>query len=118
MPQEVEVRYILPTIRKEFAVEFETRGISRGEVAKILGITPAAVTMYLNKKRASYVNLTGKGINDIKNSVTRILEKTSSPYEEIYRISKILTIDRTVCQIHRSFDKNVPKDCKICMQSK
>lgn len=118
MPQEVEVRYVLPTIRKEFASQLEKKGVARTEIAKILGITPAAVTMYLNKKRALHVNLTGDGKDEVKKSVTRILEETSSPYEEIYRISKILTVNRTICQIHRSFDKDVPRDCKICMQNK
>ena len=115
MPQEVEVRYILPTIRKEFALELHKRKISQKEIAKLLDLTPAAVSQYLNNKRASNIELSNH--KEIQKSIKNILENKKGPYEEMYKVSKLLIQDRTLCKIHKILDKNIPEDCKICLKN-
>ena len=83
MPQEIEVRYILPTIRKEFAFELSRKNISQKEIAKILQLTPAAVSMYLNEKRALNVSLSKKNKDEIKKSVKKILVRYEGKYLKI-----------------------------------
>ena len=52
LPQEIEVWYMLPAIRKEFALTLIRHELSQKEVAKLLGVTEAAVSQYKSEKRA------------------------------------------------------------------
>ena len=51
MPCEHAMWYVLPQIRAELARELVRSGMSQREAAEKLGITPAAVSQYLHKKR-------------------------------------------------------------------
>ncbi len=63
-------RVVLPALRKAIAVEFVQSGKKKNEVAKILGVTPAAVSQYLSGKRAR-IQLTDDEIEMVKNLVRR-----------------------------------------------
>ena len=71
-PQEIEVWYILPAIRKELALAMKLNGIKQVEIAKLLGVTKSAVTQYVNNKRANYVSFNSKIKNQINNSINLI----------------------------------------------
>ena len=65
MPQEVEVWYVLPAIRRELAKVMKTKTVQRAdedgdkkehkitqkEIAKMLGVTEPAITQYLLRKK-------------------------------------------------------------------
>ncbi len=51
MPCEIVVWYLLPVIRKELAGRLKEKGLTQNEIAKRMGVTPAAVSQYLNSKR-------------------------------------------------------------------
>ena len=55
-PQEVEVFYLLPTLRKEIAKALKTRGHDQKRIAAMLGVTDAAVSQYISGKRGSDCN--------------------------------------------------------------
>ena len=48
---EIIVQYVLPVIRAEMAVRMKEGGISQAKIARILGVTPAAVNHYVKSKR-------------------------------------------------------------------
>ena len=50
---EVIVQYVLPAIRAEMAVRMREEGISQAQIARILGVTPAAVNQYVKSKRGT-----------------------------------------------------------------
>ena len=55
IPCEVVVWYLLPTIRKGVAKELvSVHGFTQSKVAKIFGVTDAAVSQYLRNKRGDY----------------------------------------------------------------
>jgi predicted transcriptional regulator len=59
LPQEVEVWYIIPAVRKELAKLLTNKyGLSYEKAGKILGISKAAVSQYISDKRANKVKLT------------------------------------------------------------
>ena len=116
LPQEVEVRFIIPTIRKEFALELIKLNYSQREIAKILEITPAAVNNYTKNKRGINVKLSDKNKEIIKESIEKISKNHECAYEELYSVSKQLIQDKSVCEIHRLFDDKVPKECEICLK--
>lgn len=52
IPCEVVVRQLLPSVRREIATELvEVYSMSQAEVARLFGVTDAAVSQYLRKKR-------------------------------------------------------------------
>ena len=50
---EIIVQYVLPAIRAEMAVRMRDEGISQAQIARILGVTPAAVNQYVKSKRGT-----------------------------------------------------------------
>ena len=48
---EIIVQYVLPVIRAEMAMRMQEEGISQAQIARILGVTPAAVNQYVKSKR-------------------------------------------------------------------
>ena len=57
MRQEIEVRDIIPAIRREYAKAFVSIGFSQRKTAKILNLTEAAVSNYIHDRRGSSVPL-------------------------------------------------------------
>jgi predicted transcriptional regulator len=75
LPCEQALWYILPQIRADIAKELVKAGMSQKEAADKLGVTPAAVSQYISKKRAGkmrlpkdYKSLIEGAIEDIKAS--------------------------------------------------
>lgn len=55
IPCEIVVWYMLPTIRKGVAKELvEVHGLTQSKVARLFGVTDAAVSQYLRNKRGDY----------------------------------------------------------------
>jgi len=115
MPQEIEVRYILPSLRKEFAVALAKNKIQQKEIAKMLNITPAAVSQYLSEKRGS-TKFKEEIKKEINNSTSKIIKKSSTLHKELYKISSKIKKTSTICDIHRLYD-NVPKECNFCFEN-
>ena len=120
MPQEVEVRYILPAIRRELARTFiQEHKLSQKESANILGLTEAAVSQYQHSKRAKEVVFTDSVVNEIKVSADRILAEKNSKQRliaEMYRISTLTTVKQILCDIHRAQSKEL-ETCNVCFES-
>ena len=71
---EENVWYLLPLIRKEFAKSLiKDHGLTQRKAAEKLGITEAAVSQYVSKKRGD-TKVTDSGIQkEIKESTKRIM---------------------------------------------
>lgn len=114
-PQEIEVWYVLPAIRKNLALELKKLGLSQKDVATKLGITPAAVSYYIQSKRASKKELElgeefkqniAKSAKDIFQNKTTVLQALQTNLK-LFRESKML------CKLHKDLTK-VNCDCTIC----
>ena len=117
MPQEIEVRYILPAIRREFAKIFiQEHGLSQKNAASVLGLTEAAVSQYIHSKRAKEVVFSGNVINEIRVSADRVLADKNNKQRliaEMYRITNLTTVKHILCDLHRSQSKEL-SSCNIC----
>jgi predicted transcriptional regulator len=143
MPQEVEVWYVLPAIRREIAKAMKTKEVARvgddgkvrqhritqKEIAKMLGVTEPAITQYLLKKkgmrsRGDQVVIPERFMKEIETSADVMIanyEKGQIEEElyeimtrEINRIIKVMRDDGAMCDIHRQFSAHVKGECSAC----
>ena len=94
MPQEVEVWYVLPAIRRELAKVMKTKVVQRAdedgdmkdhkitqkEIARMLGVTEPAITQYLLRKkgqrsRGDQVDLPNEILKEIDKSADSMIEE-------------------------------------------
>lgn len=143
MPQEVEVWYVLPAIRREIARIMKTKSVTRigedgkkkdhritqKEIAQMLGVTEPAITQYLLKKkgkrsRGDQVDIPQKFLPELDKSADAMIntfEKRMSSDDmfesmtrEVNRIIKIMRDDGAMCDIHRQFSAHVKDGCSAC----
>ena len=114
MPQEIQVWYVLPAIRKELAKSMiNDYKLKQNKAASLLGLTEAAVCQYMKSKRASEVILDSKIKSEIKKSAKRIIEKKSSTMEETQRLINLANVQNVVCKMHKKNNDKIGR-CKIC----
>ena len=115
-PQEIEVWYIMPAIRKELCkVLLDNHNFTQKEIAKSLDITEAAVSQYKKDKRGQHVNLPEGVISEIKKSASKIANETSTVFRETQNVLNYIRDTSTICDIHKILDDNVESDCKECI---
>lgn len=136
MPQEVEVWYVLPALRRELAKIMKTKTVSRvdedgkkrehkitqKEIAKMLGVTEPAITQYLLKKkgrrsRGDQVAIPGRFQTEIEKSADAMIEQfeklgaNDDMFEtmtrEINRMIRVMRDDGAMCDFHRQFSAHV-----------
>ncbi len=112
-PQEIEVWYAIPSIRREIAIEMKKRGLAQKKIASILGITGAAVSQYFSKKRAAEIKFDKSLKKEVSKSVDRILENNELFMQEVQRILELPEIRTQLCKIHEQCG-GACTECKIC----
>ena len=123
LPQEVELWYVIPAIRKALVTELKKHSLKQKEIAPLLGITESAVSQYMRDKRASvcYDAFQETPLKeDIKESAEIILnqKKSESPdpavaMREVNRLCKLIRESKVICDIHRKQKPKMGK-CDIC----
>ena len=77
-PCEKAVWYHLPKIRADLVIELVKTGMTQSQAAKKLGVTPAAVSQYIHKKRGTQSPKTKNYRQEIKSAVKHICDNASS----------------------------------------
>ncbi|MBI2043235.1 transcriptional regulator [Candidatus Pacearchaeota archaeon] len=117
MPQEIEVWYLIPALRRELARIFiEEHGLSQKKVAEILGITGAAISQYLNFKRGNEIRFSKDEIAKIKKAASEIVRNNEDVMKKIYQLSVSLRKSKVICDIHKSQDGSIENGCDICFK--
>jgi len=112
LPQEIEVWYIIPAIRKELAIALTREyGLSFEKAGEALGISKAAISQYLSNKRANKITLGENSKLEIKKSAKRIYENSKVAVIEIERILKFMKDNRASCHICKEYNKGVLEYC-------
>lgn len=112
LPQEIEVWYIIPAIRRELSkVLVKKHKLTLEKTGMILGISKAAVSQYLNKKRASLFKLPSEIKREIEKSAEIIIKNENSAVKEIMRILKLIKDKRCSCKLCRKYNKGIIKQC-------
>jgi hypothetical protein len=115
-PQEIDVWYILPAIRSELAFALAKRGLKQNEIADKLGMTEAAVSQYLKKKRASKVKLPSEIMAAVKVAAESLAQEKDCHRYEVQSLLDMIRMSGFLCKVHRRYDK-VPTCCNVCIQT-
>lgn len=112
LPQEVEVWYIIPTIRKYLAIELvKNHDLTLEKTGKIIGVSKAAVSQYINKKRAEKLKINKDMLNEIKKSAEKIAEKNEIGLSEILRLVRVAKEKGIACEACKKFNKGILNIC-------
>ena len=112
-PQELEVWYAIPAIRKEIAAKMKKRGLEQKEIARILGITGAAVSQYFSNKRGKEINFNAKLKKEVEKSTDRILKNNDLIVKEVQRILDLQEVREQLCEIHHKC-RGACNECRVC----
>lgn len=95
-PCEIVVWYVLPTIRREIAKELVTAyRMKQVDVGQIFGVTDAAISQYLKKKRGGNIWIENSEhypafLEEVKVSAKRIHDESSTMSIEMCRICRFI----------------------------
>jgi uncharacterized protein len=114
-PQEVEVFYILPAIRRELSIALKAAGRSQKDIAKLLGVTEAAVSQYLSAKRANDVQFPAAMAAKIREAAPKITDHATM-IAQTQAILASAKQDRFICKMHEQVTDNIPRGCNVCFK--
>ena len=114
LPQEIEVWYVLPAIRRAMCKGLITRGLTQRKTAILFGLTEAAVSQYVSKKRAGKVKLSKQFLAQVKDICEMIEGGKMTAYEGLQILCREFRQSGQICAIHRKLEKpeDMPCSCK------
>jgi len=113
LPQEIEVWYILPAIRRGMAEAFvRNHNMSYEKAGNILGISKAAVSQYLSNKRATKVKLKEDVKREIDKSAEIASKNPKKAIKEIQRILKYMRDKKYACEICKKYNPQIKGVCE------
>lgn len=114
-PQEIEVWYVLPAIRRELSIELVKQGLNQKKIAKLLNITEPTVSNYIRSKRGGLIEFDEKVNEMIKQAAVKLLKNGSKEkvISEVNKISKYIRTSKLLCQIHKKY-AGIDDSCNTC----
>ncbi|MBM3234337.1 transcriptional regulator [Candidatus Pacearchaeota archaeon] len=117
LPQEIEVWYIIPAIRRELAkILISNYDMTFEKAGRILGITKAAVSQYLSNKRAGKFKIPENIKREIEKSAEIISKDEKKAVHEIQRLLKLIRERGCECEACRKYNPEILKLCN-CKKS-
>lgn len=113
-PQEVEVFYLLPAIRRDIAISLKESGMDQKQIAKVLGVSEPSVSHYFNLKRATDVEFNEEIKNEIKKA-SKSIKTSEDVVKETQKILKLISSEKEICKVCHEVNKDaVAKTCNVC----
>ena len=125
LPSEIESKLLIPAVRailsKEMVIE---KGLKEEEVARMLGITQAAVSNYLRGTRgdneliSKLMSLSEimSMIKEIGNDLSTNRAYTAKTLSKFIALCNYMRFSLIICDAHHSLERNI--DEKVCEQCK
>ena len=116
MPQEIEVWYLIPALRRELAKTFiKDYKLSQKKAADILGLTEAAVSQYVKDKRGSELKFSKADKENIKKTAKKIIDNPENIITELYNLCSVFRGCKNLCELHKKKDSSLPNKCRACL---
>ena len=119
MPQEIEVWYVIPALRRELAKTLTKKyNLNQKEASEILGISEAAVSQYIKEKRAKQIKFTRQDKKEIEKTAKKmaVIKDKNKSIKLLYSLSKRFKKEAIICSMHKKHDKNISNKCRICFE--
>jgi predicted transcriptional regulator len=125
LPSEIESKLLIPAVRailsKDLVIE---KGLKEEEVARMLGITQAAVSNYLRGTRgdneliSKLMSLTEimSMIKEISDDLSTNRAYTAKTLSKFIALCNYMRYSLIICDAHHSLERNI--DEKVCEQCK
>jgi predicted fused transcriptional regulator/phosphomethylpyrimidine kinase len=121
-PEEILNEILLPSLRALVARELSARGYSQSRISKLIGVSQARISMYLNSNpdsdmiRLSSIGLQKeRAVHEAKILSDLILMNEQSAVEHIITLWHALLASGSVCPLHVRMYPQL-KGCDICMK--
>lgn len=124
LPSEIESRSLIPAVRvimaKKLANEY---GMKEDKIAKILGVTQAAISNYVRGTRGDtrlvnkLENITEvmRIIDDITKEIAKSNAFRASTMAKYIGLFNYIRESYIICDVHHTLEKNIDKEaCKAC----
>ena len=116
MPQEIEVWYLIPAIRREISnTLIKDYNLKQKQIAELLGITESAISQYQKSKRAKGLKFSSSEIEKIKESTKQIVNDKENITKHLFDLTVKLRGADSLCALHRKHDPSISESCSICM---
>src|SRR3989338_5814733 len=113
LPQEIEVWYIIPAIRRETAICLSKKhNISYDKIDSIMGLTKTAISQYISGKRVEKIKMHPKALAEVEISCNRLMKNKSTIIKEISRILDIIKRKKLHCEICGKMIDGELHDCQ------
>ena len=109
-PQEIEVFYVLPALKRYLSIYMKEKDINQTEIAKLLDLEKAAVSQYINNKRGNKIDFNEDLKSEIKKSAFLIKDKMTMMIE-VQRLLRYARTSGALCDAHKKFC-DLPNDCE------
>jgi predicted transcriptional regulator len=118
LPQEIEVWYIIPAVRRELAVILgEKYKLKQKKIAELLGISEAAISQYMSKKRASEMKFPQDMKKDFEKSSKEIMKDNKKVVTEIVALVNLSKKKGVSCCMCKKHNKGILGMC-ACVSGK
>jgi predicted transcriptional regulator len=114
LPQEIEVFYVIPAIRRELAKDLFSKGFKQKQIANIFGVTAACVNNYFKEKRGKNVKFSPEIKEIINKCADNIATGKSCFINSVQQICKEFKNKKCLCKLHEKLDPHVCK-CRGCL---
>jgi len=112
LPQEIQVWYIIPAIRKELAkVLTKKHKLTYEKAGALLGVSKAAVSQYLKSKRGTAITLPPEVKREIEKSAEVIIKDEKKAVKEIMRLLEFVKKTKCSCKLCRKFNRGILNQC-------
>jgi len=115
MPQELEVWYLLPSLRSEIAkILINEHDLSQKEVAGVFGVTESAVSQYIKSKRANELKFAKRELAEIHKYADKIFADKKNYHKYLFELSKKMRGTKSLCELHKKRDPSLKGNCSLC----
>lgn len=112
LPQEIEVWYVIPAIRRELArVLVEKHNMKQKDIAKLLGTTEAAISQYLHNKRAQEIQFSQEMKKEVEIAAKLIVKDSKRAVSEILRLVNLAKKQGFACDLCKKYNKGILPLC-------
>jgi predicted transcriptional regulator len=121
LPCELIIWYVLPDLRNEISrTLLDDYNFKQVEIAKVLGVTKAAVNQYLSSKRGeNFFNLIKdkktKNLlsKEIKKTASAIVKSQSTIDIELCRLCNVIKSNKIIYKVYEKYAQGVLPECLI-----